>query len=364
MTFYDEWLAAWEETEAAKRASRKVIHAEELDWVETPQDHLAALLIAPETGFRTMGSLTMIAEIPVGWHTGEHKHGEETIYIIAGSGSSVVDGTRYDWGRGSVLAIPFGARHQHFNTGPEPVRYFSVLSVHLERFAGLHRTVQFAHCGAGVDRSGLPVSADGLDSSGRRIALRGADAAGPGPGGAGDGHAPGGHAPFAETLTADEMALLSGQTLVVGDIDGFHKVMHLHRAEADVQKFMRVGRDENQFSVHEQEISAILRDPPKAYSGKHAHQEALLYVLDGFGHSVIEGETVPWRPGSALHVQGPQTVHQHFVESSTPSRMLRVSSGLRYFFEPILKTEWPYLFISPRQILSREEKDNAQHTSD
>lgn len=347
MTFYDEWLAAWDETEAAKRESRKAIHEEELDWVETPQDRRAALLIAAETGFRTMGSLTMIAEIPVGWHTGEHKHGEEAIYIIAGSGSSVVDGTRYDWGPGSVLAIPFGARHQHFNTGSEPVRYFSALSVHLEQFAGLHRTVQFAQCGAGTDLPDVPASADGLDSAGRRIAL--GDAGVTAAAGAGAGGGPAGHA---ETLTSEEMALLSGQTLVVGDIDGFHRVMHLHRTEEDVKKFMRVGRDENQFSVHEQEISAILRDPPKAYSGKHAHQEALLYVLDGFGHSVIEGETVPWRPGSALHVQGPQTVHQHFVESSTPSRMLRVSSGLRYFFEPILKTEWPYLFISPRQAVA------------
>lgn len=348
MTFYDEWLAAWDETEAEKRDSRTVIHEEELDWVQTTQDHRAALLIAPETGFRTMGSLTMIAEIPVGWHTGEHKHGEEAIYIIAGSGSSVIEGIRYDWGPGSVLAIPFGARHQHFNTGTEPVRYFSVLSVHLERFAGLHRTVQFAPCGAGADLPGVSVSTDGLDSSGRRIALNGAGDTRPAAAAGPDG----GHTGHAETLTTDEIALLSGQTLVVGDIDGFHRVMHLHRTEEDVQKFMRVGRDENQFSVHEHEISAILRDPPKAYSGKHAHQEALLYVLDGFGHSVIEGETVPWHPGSALHVQGPQTVHQHFVESSMPSRMLRVSSGLRYFFEPILKTEWPYLFISPRQAVA------------
>jgi quercetin dioxygenase-like cupin family protein len=364
MTFYDDWLAAWDETETAKRASRTVIHEEELDWVQTPQDHRAALLIAPETGFRTMGSLTMIAEIPVGWHTGEHKHGEETIYIITGSGSSVVDGTRYDWGPGSVLAIPFGARHQHVNTGSEPVRYFSVLSVHLERFAGLHRTVQFAQCGAGADLPDVPVSADGLDSSGRRIALddsaldNAVSAAGAQTATGQTAGGQNGGAGNAETLTADERALLSGQTLVVGDIDGFHRVMHLHRTQDGVQKFMRVGRDENQFSVHEQEISAILRDPPNAYSGKHAHQEALLYVLEGFGHSVIEGETVPWRPGSALHVQGPQTVHQHFVESSTPSRMLRVSSGLRYFFEPILKTEWPYLFISPRQALAEGRADD------
>jgi mannose-6-phosphate isomerase-like protein (cupin superfamily) len=347
MTFYDKWLTAWDETEAEKQAARKVIHEEELDWVQTQQDHRAALLIAPENGFRTMGSLTMVAEIPVGWHTGDHKHGEEAIFIVSGSGSSVVDGRRYDWGQGSVLAIPFGARHQHFNTGPEPVRYFSVLSVHLERFAGLHRTVQFDSCGAGSELPDVEVSIDGLDATGRRIALANQKDAPPAP--ETRPEAAPAPAPSAPAPSADEKSLLAGETLVVGDIEGFHRVMHLHRTAENMQNFMRVGRDQNEFSVHEQEISSILTDPANEYSGKHAHQEALLYILDGFGHSVIEGETVHWRPGSALHVQGPQTVHQHFVESSTPSKMLRVSSGLRYFFEPMLKTEWPYLFMTPRQ---------------
>ena len=343
MTFYDRWLGMWDDSKADKKAARKVIHEEELAWVETAQDHRAALLIAPETGFRTMGTLTMLAEIPPGSHSGEHKHGEEAIYIVAGEGSSIIDGVRYDWSAGSTLAIPFGARHQHYNTGDVTVRYFSVLSVHLEQFAGLHRTVQYQPRGSGKVPD-APASVDGLEVSGRRIHLAGgaipANDSKTGQDVAADTHA---------EPSAEERAFLAGETLNVGDIEGFHRFIHLHRDDANVEKIMRIGRDVNGFAVAEQEISGILRDPAAHYSGKHAHQEALLYVLSGSGHTVIENEAVPWKPGSAIHVCGPQTVHQHFVESETDSRMIRVSSGLRYFFEPIVKAEWPYLFISPRQ---------------
>ena len=32
--------------------------------------------------------------------------------------------------------------------------------------------------------------------------------------------------------------------------------------------------------------------------------EAHLYVLDGTGYSVIDGETIEWKPGTAIHIQG------------------------------------------------------------
>src|SRR3972149_690099 len=65
-------------------------------------------------------TVTLVAEIPVGYHTGEHAHGEKAIHIVAGEGFSVVNGTRYDWAAGSTMWMPFGSRHQHFNTGPRP----------------------------------------------------------------------------------------------------------------------------------------------------------------------------------------------------------------------------------------------------
>ena len=89
----------------------------------------------------------MLAKIPKGWHTGKHSHGEEALYILEGSGFSVVDGKRYDWDKGSCLFMPFGSVHQHFNTGDKPVTYYSVMALELERFAGLARIIQFEEAG-------------------------------------------------------------------------------------------------------------------------------------------------------------------------------------------------------------------------
>ena len=52
-------------------------------------------MIAPETGFPTAGSLLMKAEIPVGWHTGRHFHGEEAIYVEQGEGFLALDEKAY-----------------------------------------------------------------------------------------------------------------------------------------------------------------------------------------------------------------------------------------------------------------------------
>src|SRR4026209_1692707 len=88
--FYDRWLKFWDVAENERRKGRKAIHEEELEWVRTQQDTRIALLCAPETGFCTWGGETMIAEIPVGYHTGKHVHGEEGIFVLEGEGFSVV----------------------------------------------------------------------------------------------------------------------------------------------------------------------------------------------------------------------------------------------------------------------------------
>lgn len=111
VNFYDKWLGFWEESLQEKRKARTVIHEEELEWVETPQDFRVALLAGPENGFRTWGSESMVAEILPGWHTGKHEHGEEGIYILEGEGFSIVNGTKYEWAKGSALWMPFGSQH-------------------------------------------------------------------------------------------------------------------------------------------------------------------------------------------------------------------------------------------------------------
>ena len=81
----------------------------------------------------------MLVEIPEGWKTGKHSHGEEVMFVIEGAGATVIDGERFDWEKGSTIFMPFGAVHQHFNTGSETVRLIAANAIHLERFVGLAR---------------------------------------------------------------------------------------------------------------------------------------------------------------------------------------------------------------------------------
>ena len=55
--------------------------------------------------------------------SGKHRHqGGLVIYVIDGTGYSVVDGERVDWEKGDLLLLPLrekGVEHQHFNLDPE-----------------------------------------------------------------------------------------------------------------------------------------------------------------------------------------------------------------------------------------------------
>src|SRR3984885_3653474 len=55
--------------------------------------------------------------------SGKHRHqGGLVIYVIDGTGYSVVDGERIDWEKGDLLLLPLKpdrVEHQHFNLNPE-----------------------------------------------------------------------------------------------------------------------------------------------------------------------------------------------------------------------------------------------------
>jgi mannose-6-phosphate isomerase-like protein (cupin superfamily) len=116
-TFYDEWLAAGDRIQEKFRRSPMIARDRDLPWVRTRQDAKVKLMVSNELGFPTMGGCILKAEIPVGWHTGKHAHGEESIHIIRGRGFTVIDSQRFDWHTGTTLQIPYRAVHQHFNTG-------------------------------------------------------------------------------------------------------------------------------------------------------------------------------------------------------------------------------------------------------
>ena len=337
--FYDRWLGYWDEAAEERRVARRSIHPDEFEWVDTEHDHRAALLISRETGFRTWGTTTMLSEIPAGACTGLRKSGEQAVYIVAGTGFSVIDDVRYDWKKGSVLAIPFGAPHRHYNTGEVPARYLTALTVDLERFVGMHRTTQLE---GRRDSFGVPqvrVSADGLAPDGTRILLH---------------REQGTVRESQKSATLAELPKFDEQNpLIVGDGDGMNRVIPIESHNAATIDFMRnrlkARSDMNSFSITSAEISGILVNAPHEYGGMHAHMEAHLFILAGSGHSVIDGEKVEWSEGSALQVQGPQTSHRHVNLSDEPSEMLRIAFGIRYYFEGFAKREFPYLYLAMRQ---------------
>ncbi|TMC32960.1 MAG: cupin domain-containing protein, partial [Chloroflexi bacterium] len=123
--FYKDWLARSAALDDRMKRARIVARATELAWIETEQDARSAVLIGEAAGFETSGTTLAKAEVPVGWRTGRHAHGEEAIHVLAGTGFAVIDGARYDWKPGTTLHVPYRAEHQLVNMGSDAAVYLS-----------------------------------------------------------------------------------------------------------------------------------------------------------------------------------------------------------------------------------------------
>jgi quercetin dioxygenase-like cupin family protein len=286
--FYSAWLANSERIEKAVGEAPRVAGGKELNWIRTRQDHKAALMIAPETGFPTGGSLLMKAEIPIGWHTGKHVHGEEAIYIERGQGFLLLDGERFDFQKGTIFHIPYRASHQLFNTDNEPVVYISGLAWPLEAAIYMGRMEQIED--AGQNDPAILARASEEKSQywtldGRRISMH------------------------------EKQFELSDETK--------------HGA---TYYLMGIHGDRNGFKVKAVRISSIFVDLPHSKSHSHAHPEAYLYALEGSGYSEIDGKRYEWVQGDAVHVPPGMLHHQHFNPYNTEMRELRFEFGIRYWF--------------------------------
>ena len=285
--FYKDWLEESKRIEKTVNDAPRVVRGKNLDWVRTRQDSKAALMIAPETGYPTGGSLLMRAEIPVGWHTGKHIHGEEAIYVERGEGFLLLDDRRYDFHRGTVFHIPYRSAHQLFNTGNEPVSYLSGLAWHLEASIYMGRLEQIEDA-VQNDSAGLAKvpreESQYWPIDGRRISIH------------------------------EEQFDLSTETK--------------HGAT-----YFLMGRSgkQNGFKATSVAISSIFVDLPHSKSHSHAHPEAYLYALQGSGYSEIGGRRYEWEQGDAVHVPPGMMHHQHFNPTDQEMKELRFEYGIRYW---------------------------------
>ena len=85
---------------------------------------VAEVVLPPTTTAPSAETADAVLELSPGKSSGAHQHMyEEVNYVLSGSGYSIIEDKRYDWGKGDVLCLPVFSWHQHFNTGNEPARF-------------------------------------------------------------------------------------------------------------------------------------------------------------------------------------------------------------------------------------------------
>jgi gentisate 1,2-dioxygenase len=71
----------------------------------------------PTTGGHTMPTLACkLQQLRPGFHSDAHKHTSSVVYNVAkGSGSTIIDGKKLDWGFGDTFVVPSMNAHEHIN---------------------------------------------------------------------------------------------------------------------------------------------------------------------------------------------------------------------------------------------------------
>jgi quercetin dioxygenase-like cupin family protein len=309
-TFYDEWLEAHDRCLDECMESMQVACDDEIPWVSTPQDVKSKLMISNKTGFATMGSNLLKSEIPVGWHTGKHRHGEESMHILEGEGFSIIAGQRFDWHKSSTLQIPYGAEHQHFNTGGALVLYLSAMAFDLERFVRIARLEQIETCGPNDPAllTAIPPEQSQHYDDGSRAVLHIEDAP-------------------------------TNENFLEGDVKNN---LEANRNQHDFVHFLVVPN--NGFKAGSVAITHQWTEPPYHQSGRHKHLEAVVYAVEGEGYTEMQGKRVQWKAGDALFVPPAMWEHQHMNDNPNPITQLRIAFGIRQWFTDL----WPEGFTSQR----------------
>lgn len=314
MTFYDEWFAAQADIEASFLRSPGLARDADYPWVETRQDARVKLMLGRETGFPTMGGVVLKAEIPPGWHTGTHRHGEEAIHVLRGVGFAVVDGHRFDVRPGSTLQIPYRASHQLVNTGDEALQYLSAMAFPLELYVNLVTLEQIEDHGENDERL-LSASAE-------------------------EGHSIPGGPRVVIHLDEAPTHLAEVEASQIAAYQQQHGTVHY------------LAVPENGFPERDRASVAmthVFEEAAGHHGGRHKHLEAVLYVLDGEGYSDVGGKPQKWSTGDILHIPPAMWEHEHYNQGSWASQLLRIQFGIRYWFTEL----WPEGY-SPQRIYDEE----------
>ncbi len=110
----------WSDTATALR------HLAEVEL--SPHDGAMVEYVNPHTGGYTLPTIGCAAQLlPAGWRGRPHRHTASVIYhVVAGHGTTVVAGQRFDWAPGDCFTVPPWSWHEHA-CAPDADAYLFVL---------------------------------------------------------------------------------------------------------------------------------------------------------------------------------------------------------------------------------------------
>jgi len=244
-----------------------------------------------------------VCELPPGGRTDPQRHlFEEVVYVLAGRGSTTIktdEGARhsFEWGTGSLFALPLNTQYQHFNTsGREAARFAAVTGLPLVLNAFHNERFVFDNPFSFADRHG---EARFFRGEGEFLPVK-----------------PGRH---------------QWQTNFVPDLRSFKLEAWERRGvgSANIKFILADGT----MHAHMSELAV------GTYKKAHRHgPDFHIFPVTGHGYSLLwyEGERdfrrIDWQHGW-VYAPTDQIFHQHFNTASHPSRYLAVAFGsIRYPF--------------------------------
>jgi len=126
-------LYSWDRTWEALRALREH-EGSSFDGIALEYRH-------PQTGGPVMPTMACWAQmLRPGEGTKAHRHTGSAVYhVVQGEGVTVIDGKRFVWSKGDIIALPPWALHEHANTsGKEDAVLFSIQDTPVLQALGLY----------------------------------------------------------------------------------------------------------------------------------------------------------------------------------------------------------------------------------
>ncbi len=227
-----------------------------------------------------------------GVHTEEQRDAESVLHVLNGHGYSVIDGKRYEWGPHDSIHLKLGSWYQHFNTSSTEPAHILVgrpapILEHLSPAAIVDKGDSFSD----TPDDYMPRH----PFTGERVKV---------------GYVGG-------QKWMSHLQLATHERLAAQEARRKEARVILRASEAVIERSehrgdWKIGLIDEYLGFDNRVLAMYVHQMPAgAHTETHKHGEAIVYVLNGTGYSIVNGKRYDWRTGDCIHVQ-PGEWHQHW----------------------------------------------------